>query len=352
MADENKTHEPTSKKIEDTRKKGNVPKSQEFSGFVILFLGTILFVGILPFFSDYIKSIFVETLQFNDLITISDIDQKSILTIFILFFKKLFFLFFFFGIFIMFFAVLSNVSQFGFLLNKLKIDFKKLNPISGMKNVFSFKKIIEYLKMFIKLIIVLIIFGSILNLFLKELANSTIYSPRALLDTLKDILFFLVGFAFINIVIFAIVDLVFVRYNYFKQLKMSFQEIKDEFKQTEGNPEIKRRIREIQMKTSQGNMMSNVKDSNFVVTNPTHYAVCIKYDQESQQPPMIIAKGIDFLALRIKDEANKNNVPIIENPPLARSLYAAVEVNQPIDEEFYESIIDLLLYVDKLNESN
>jgi len=348
MAEENKTHEPTPKKIEDTRKKGNVPKSQEFGGMVILFFGTITFLFFVPLFSESLYKIFVSTFQFDLVMDLKNIDTKQSIDKTLLYFKEVTIYFIIFSLFIMFFAIVANVSQFGFLVNPLKFDFKKINPINGFKNLFSFKKVIEYIKMFLKLIIILVILVAILYFFLAQLSEAVIYNPSHLFVLLKDMLLYFTGFAFLVIIIFSIIDLVFVRYNYFKQLKMSFQEIKDEYKQTEGSPEVKQRIREIQRKTAQGTMLSDVAKSKFVVTNPTHYAVAIKYETDDKVPS-IIAKGVDFLAHQIKDKAIDNEIPIIENPPLARALYAASEVGQPINEEFYESIIDLLIYVDKLN---
>jgi len=351
MADENKTHEPTPKKIEDTRKKGNVPKSQEFSGMVILFFGTIALLFFIPMFSESLGKIFIASFRFNELLNIHDIDEKTIIGLSSLFIQKVFVSFIILGLFIMFFAIASNVMQFGFLAVKLKVDFKKLNPINGFKNIFGFKKVIEFIKMFLKLIIVLVILFAVLYWFLPHLSSSVVFNPDDLFQILIDVLLYLTGFAFLVIIIFAFIDLIFVRYNYFKQLKMSFQEIKDEFKQTEGSPEVKQRIREIQRKTAQGTMLSDVAKSKFVVTNPTHYAVCIKYDQSEDQVPMIAAKGVDFLAHRIKEKALEHDIPIIENPPLARALYAATETGQAIDEEFYESVIDLLIYVENLNKN-
>lgn len=350
MADENKTYDATPKKIKDSRKEGNVPRSQEFGGMVILFFGTLALFVISPYITDALVKILSHSCDFITLTNPKEMSSEGIKAIFQKFALEIAFPLIGFLFFIVIIAILSNLLQFGFLFTPLKISFKKMNPIEGFKNLFHWKKFVDFIKMFLKLIIVFIILGSVIYMFGPQLINSIIYNPESTVDLIIQVLMYLLGFIMLNIIIFSIVDLVFVRYNYFKKLKMSFQEIKDEFKQTEGNPEIKARIREIQKKMASGNMLNDVKDSKFIVTNPTHYAVAIKYDENNTTlPPVIVAKGIDFLAQKIRTIGTDNDIPIIENPPLARALYSAIEVGQPISEDFYQNVVDLLIYVEKLN---
>ena len=150
------------------------------------------------------------------------------------------------------------------------------------------------------------------------------------------------------IIIFAIIDYVFTRHYYMKSLRMSMQDIKDEFKNMEGDPHVKGRIRKIQMKMAQQRMMSSVPDADVVITNPTHYAVALKYDSKVNSAPKIVAKGIDFLALKIKDIAKDNSIPIIENPALARSLYDQIDIDREIPSEFYKAMAEIFSYVYEL----
>ena len=151
------------------------------------------------------------------------------------------------------------------------------------------------------------------------------------------------------IIIFAIIDFFFTRHYYFKQLKMSKQEIKDEHKQMEGDPLVKGRIRQIQMKMAKQRMMADVPDADVVVTNPTHYSVALKYDDKKSNAPIVVAKGIDFIALKIQDIARECKIPIIEDPALARALYDQVEVEQEIPDVFYKAIAEIFTYVYNLN---
>ena len=147
------------------------------------------------------------------------------------------------------------------------------------------------------------------------------------------------------IIIFAIIDFYFTKHYYIESLKMSKQEIKDESKQMDGNPEIKGRIRAIQRKMAQQRMMQDVSDADVVITNPTHYAVALKYEQGESSAPKVVAKGIDYIAIKIKDIARENKIPIIENPALARGLHDQLEVEQEIPEEFYKAIADIFSYI-------
>ena len=169
--------------------------------------------------------------------------------------------------------------------------------------------------------------------------------------TIKTILHlsvYFIGTILLIIIIFAIIDFYFSRHYYMKSLRMSKQEIKDEFKNMEGDPHVKGRIRRIQMQMAQKRMMSSVPKADVVITNPTHYAIALKYDSKTNSAPMVVAKGIDFLALKIKDIAKENKIPIIENPALARSLYDQIEVDKEIPGEFYKALAEIFSYVYEL----
>jgi flagellar biosynthetic protein FlhB len=153
-------------------------------------------------------------------------------------------------------------------------------------------------------------------------------------------------------IVFAAIDFAFQKYSYKKSLKMSKQEIKDEMKNSEGNPEIKAKIRQIQMKMAQQRMMGEVPKADVVVTNPTHYAVAIRYNKAEDRAPKVIAKGVDHLAQKIKEIARENDVMIVENKPLARQLYAEVEIEQEIPEKLYKAVIEVLVYVYKTKQKS
>jgi flagellar biosynthetic protein FlhB len=163
------------------------------------------------------------------------------------------------------------------------------------------------------------------------------------------LIYFLLTILFI-VIVFALIDFFFTRFYYFKQLRMSKQEVKDEHKQMEGDPLVKSRIRQIQMKMSKERMMADVPDADVVITNPTHYAVALSYDKEKSEAPMVVAKGINFLALKIKEIALESKVPIVEDPALARALYDQVEVEQQIPQSMYKAIAEIFTFVYNLNK--
>ena len=344
MADDDKTEEPTSKKIEDARNEGNIAKSAEISGAVILTLGTMY----LLFFSSYSLMEIKKLMMFSYSFIGQELDGPLFYAItsqmIITFIKALAPLF----ILVIVLALVSNWFQFGFLAIPLKFDLQKLDPLKGLKNIFGFKKLIEALKLFTKLTIIMIVMILLFMVTYQDfIAMMNQELSSTIITMLKLTFYFLSAILFI-IIIFAIIDFYFTRHYYMKSLKMSKQEIKDEFKNMEGDPQVKGRIRRIQMQMAQKRMMSSVPDADVVITNPTHYAVALKYDNKINTAPKIVAKGIDFLAIRIRDIAKENRVPIIENPALARSLYEQIDIDREIPSEFYKAMAEIFSYVYEL----
>ena len=346
MADDlEKTEEPTSKKIEDARKEGNVAKSMEFSGFVILFISALIIIFYLKYVSidlekyfAFIASLIGKELTKN---LIYQIVIKSFLAFIIILAPVMFT--------IMIAGVLANVFQTGFLftIKPIMPKLEKINPIKGIKRIFSVKTIVEGIKMTLK---VAVAFGVGYYLFLGFLGEI----PRlALMNVFEQIRWFsqkaiILIFSMMAVfLVFAIIDFIYQRYSYKKSLRMSKQEIKDEFKQTEGNPEIKAKIRQLQREMSKKRMMAEVPKADVVITNPTHYAVAIRYDKEKEEAPRVIAKGTDNLAIKIKEIAREAGVMIVENPPLARELYKSVEVEEIIPPKLYQAVAEVLAFVYK-----
>ena len=182
----------------------------------------------------------------------------------------------------------------------------------------------------------------------KEFLAMMNQDTEATIATIIQLSFYFLATILFIIIIFAIIDYYFTRHYYMKSLRMSKQDIKDEYKNMEGDPQVKGRIRRIQMKMAQQRMMNSVPQADVVITNPTHYAVALKYDSKVNSAPKIVAKGIDFLALKIKDIAKDNNIPIIENPALARSLYDQIDIDKEIPSEFYKAMAEIFSYVYEL----
>jgi flagellar biosynthetic protein FlhB len=248
-------------------------------------------------------------------------------------------------------GIVAALAQFGFLFTTKAImpDLKKIDPIKGTKNLFSLKKLLEGIKITFKSFTTLGIGFVFFFYFIIELPTIALFGLHDQLVWLKEKMLIIAFVMLFIIFIFAIIDIIIVRKQYFDGLKMSKQEIKDEMKNMEGDPLIKSKIRQIQMQAAQKRMMAEVPNADVVITNPTHYAVAIKYDEQKSHAPMVIAKGMDNIALQIKKIARENNVHIVQNPPLARSLYKEVEVDQTIPEALFGAVAEVLAYVYKMN---
>lgn len=346
MADDEKTEEPTSKKIEDAKKEGNVGKSAEVVGASILFFGTTFLLFFSSYTFDQIKKMMLFLFSFIG----AEMDGPLFYTITYTVVTTLMYALAPFYILVIFLTFVFNWIQFGMIVIPMKIDLQKLDAIKGLKTVFGMKKLLEALKLTMKLTVIVIVMIILFLLtgeaFLAMMDKSIGFSINAMVELVT---YFLAAILFI-IILFAIMDYYFTRHYYIKSLKMSKQEIKDEHKNMEGDPQVKGRIRSIQMRMAQERMMSSVPDADVVITNPTHYAVALKYDNTVDQAPKIVGKGIEFMALKIKDIAKENNIPIIENPALARALYNQLEVEQSIPEEFYKAIAEIFSYVYELKK--
>ncbi len=340
-----KTEEPTPKKIEDARKEGNVPKSQDVSGVLTLFVAILAFLMLFHFIanhmialSHYYFSMFGTELTRATLMNIAVVTVKE----FIIMVVPL-------SLAILIAGIAASFAQFGFLFNGDAIvpKFNKLNPVSGFKNLFSMQKILEGVKTTFKAFVTLGVGFIFFISYIKQLPTVALFSlPNQLDWMIKKAIAIAFVILFI-LTIFALIDLIIVRKQYFKKLKMTKQEVKDEMKNMEGDPQIKAKIRQIQMAASRKRMMSAVEDADVVITNPTHYAVAIAYNQKSNEAPKVVAKGMNNIAIKIKQIAREHNVHIVQNPPLARSLYAKVELDETIPEALFEAVAKILAYVYK-----
>jgi flagellar biosynthesis protein FlhB len=344
--DQEKTEEPTQKKIDDAREEGNVPKSQDASGVVTLFVAILAFLMLFPFMSKQTILLF----QYYFSLIGTPLDKLFMIDIAIVTIKGFLLIIMPLAIAVAIAGVVAALGQFGFLFTVKAImpDFKKIDPIKGTKNLFSMKKMIEGIKITFKAFTTLGVGFIFFFLFIKELPTVALFSLSDQLDWLVDKMIIIAFVMLFIIFIFALIDVIIVRKQYFDGLKMSIQEIKDEMKNMEGDPLIKAKIRQKQMEMSRKRMMSEVPNADVVITNPTHYAVALKYD-ETKRAPTIVAKGMDHVAQQIKKVARENNVHIVQNPPLARSLYNDVDLDRPIPEALYAAVAEVLAYVYKMN---
>lgn len=342
-----KTEKATPKKRQDSRKKGQVAKSMEIPGALILLATICCLIMLGPFFSHQIQSMFSDIFMHRLEMEVSEQNVLSLFTHFTIEILK-----FLAPIFIIVIVVVFAASyvQIGWLITgeAIKPKLEKLNPISGMKSLFGMRAIVEFLKSSLKLtiigLVVFIVIMSEKNEFLK-LASVPI---QDIFDFVAGLTIRLGLFVAVLLFVLAIFDYMYQKYEYEKNLKMSKQDIKDEHKNMEGDPLIKGKIRERQRRMAIMRMMQEVPNADVIITNPTHFAVALQYDGSKMDAPKVIAKGQDYLALRIREIAKEHNVMTMENKPLARALYERTEVGDSVPADLFQAVAEVLAYVYRL----
>ena len=344
MADDaEKTEEPTPKKIEDARKEGNVPKSQDTSSFVTLVVAIGATFALLPLIKEHLYRLYH---YYTSLIGV-EFSKELIFDIGLTSLKELMIMILPLASVVALSGMIAAFMQFGFVFTTKPLEPKlsKIDPIKGLGKLFSLKKLIEGVKIVFKVSVVFVIAFIFLLGFIKELPTVINFPMQGQLSWLEDKIIILVAVMLIIFFVLALIDLLIVRFQYFKDLKMSKQEIKDEHKQMEGDPQVKARIKKIQMEMAQKRMMQNIPDADVVITNPTHYAVAIRYNKDKESAPRVVAKGVDQTAQKIKEIARENLIQIVENPPLARELYRLCDLDDTIPENLYRAVAEVLAFV-------
>ncbi|WP_462410744.1 flagellar biosynthesis protein FlhB [Neobacillus sp. Marseille-QA0830] len=342
-----KTEKATPQKKQEARKKGQVAKSTDLSNAVVLLTSFAVLSFLGGSMGEYLVQLFRQ--GFSDWL-VMDLNQKSVSLLFtellkdsVLIAAPLIFAAWLGGF-------VSTIGQVGFLVSteSLKMDLKKINPVEGAKKMFSARTLVEFIKSILKLIVI----SAVTGLFLWKQKTVLVNLPQmeplrmaSFLGTLMVKLGLVISAVYFVI---AVADLFYQRFELAKSLRMSKQDIKDEFKKTEGDPLIKHKIKEKQRQISQARMMQDVPKAKVVVTNPTHFAVAIAYEAGKTTVPVVVAKGADYLAQKIKEVAKEHRVVIMENKPLARTLYASVEIGEEIPEELFKAVAEVLAYVYKV----
>lgn len=346
FADE-KTEKATPKKREESRKKGQVARSNEintalvllFSFLILKFFGPYMGKGILGIFNTgFSEYILWEANENNLRIIGNDMLFSSFLVV----------------LPVMIIAIVAgitaNLVQVGFMVttDPLKMKLEKINPLKGLKRMFSVRSIVELLKSIFKISAISIV-ASLSLWFERE----TIFHLNRLeifeIVTFISYLSVEIGWRVaILLLIFSIPDYVYQKYDHEKSIRMSKKDIKDEYKRSEGDPRIKGKRREIQRKMAVQRMMSNVPKADVVITNPTHFSVAIQYDADTMTSPIVVAKGIDQTAMKIREIAEEHDIPLVENKPLAQTLYRTIEIGDAIPEDLFQAVAEILAYVYKL----
>ena len=342
------TEKATPKRREEARKRGQVTRSQELGGAVI-FLVTVFVLH-----AFYMRMI--TTLEASATTALSNVAQEqhfNLASAWLLFEQAGagvgFILMIVFGL-AMLVGIGANVAQVGFLvtLKPLVPSFSKLNPATGLKRLFSKTVAVNLIKQLVKLgAVAILIYGAIAgNLsFFARLGEAT---PGTVVLLTAGLIYEVAWKFGLLLVIVGLLDLAYEKWQYEQNLKMTKQEVKDEARQAEGNPEVRGAVRRRQRESSRRRMMSAVPRATVVVTNPTHYAVALEWDEIEMDAPVVVAKGADLVAKRIRDIAKEHGVPIMENPPLARTLYERVELESAIPPNMYAAVAQVIAFVYKL----
>jgi len=344
---EDRTEKPTPRRRERARSEGNVAKSAEINSAAILLTGTIvlalmgksLYLGL----TELMKIMFTEAGTFQ--LTVESLQYGVFKGAAYLGQMLLPFL-----LAVTLIGITANVLQVGFMftMKPLKPKLSKINPLEGVKRLVSPRAVVDLVKNILKVTVVGLIAYLIIK---KECVN---YIPLMQMDEWQilamvgSIGFKVAIWTSVGIFLIAVLDFIYQKYEYEKGLKMTKEEVKDEMKASEGDPKIKGQIKRLQFQAVLKRMIQQVPEADVVITNPIHYAVALKYDEQTMSAPTVVAKGARKLAARIRELAEEYGIPIVENPPLAKALYQAVEVGQQLPEMFYQAVAEVLAYVYKL----
>jgi len=345
-----KTEVPTEKKRRESREEGQVAFSKELSSAALLAGIVLTLVATSPIILDAMRQLMSQI--FRDLAQRKELSIDIIFTLSGEILSIILPAFAPFAAVIIFVGIFASVLQVGVLITFKAIapKFNKISPLTGLKRLFSSQSLADFLKSMAKLIIVGFVGYLTYIEKITELNGLSVSTPESILIYNFTVVAEVAGKIVLALVAIAIFDYFYQRWHHEQQLMMTKQEVKDETKQTEGDPQLKARIRQIQREMSNARMMQEVPKADAVIVNPTHFSVAILYDRDVMTAPEVIAKGADHLALRMRTVARENNVPILERPELARDLYANVEIGDDIPERFYKAIAEILAFVYRLRK--
>lgn len=342
-----RTESATAKRREEARKKGQVAKSREIVSFAVLMGGMVVLYYTGGRMFEGLASLMKETL--NDAATFQ-IREDTLQTMFASVSFRTFMILAPLMITVSVLGVASNVAQFGLLFTTEAISpkFSKIDPISGFKRIFSRNSAVELLKAILKISLVGVAAYYTVKGEFYRLPSLVEMDARGILAYGSGVSFRIIVNSGIVILILAVLDYAFQKWDYEKSLRMTKQEIKEEMKEMEGDQHVKARIRSLQRDAARKRMMDAVPKADVVVTNPTHIAVAIRYEAGKMRAPVVVAKGAGFIAEKIKELARENRVPVMENKPLARAMYKMVTIGKEIPSDLYQAVAEILAYVYKL----
>jgi len=348
-ADESsKTEEPTQKKQDEARKQGNFAISQEVNVWLLLAAALTILVSLLPGTAAGLQrrlSFYIEHVYQIPM------DRGGIGIVLLRVVEDIFWALWLPVLLLMIAGVLGAIGQTGWHVSWQLIapKFSKIDPLKGLGRLFAVvPQSVQLLKGVAKMVAV----GTVAYMALTPMVTSVEHfvgiDIMLLLKEMSELTYRLFVGVLAMLTVIAAGDLFWQRHEHDKKMKMTKQEVKDEHKQAEGDPVVKSRIRQLRFERARKRMMANVPNADVVVTNPTHYAIALKYDPETMSAPLVLAKGVDAVALKIREVAKEHDIPVVENPPLARALYATADIDEEIPAEHYRAVAELITYVFKL----
>ncbi len=345
-----RTEQATPRKLRESREKGQVPRSKELNTMALLMAasGGFLLMGekmLISLSELFIKGLSIENIHQMDKATMIEILGNTVLGgIFII------------APFLLLLTVVTLLTPLGlggwsFSMKAVSFKIDKIDPIKGLGRIFSLKGLVELVKVLAKFLLVAGISATLIWILIEELVGLGGEPLDVALAHVARLCGWMLMASSSVLIIIALLDAPFQLWQHNKELKMTKQEVKDENKETDGRPEVKSRIRTLQYEMSQRRMMDAVPDADVIITNPTHYAIALRYDQGNMQAPVVVAKGADLIAMQIRMVAEKHHVTIVSSPPLARALFASTELDQEIPAGLYVAVATIISYVFALNVS-
>lgn len=346
-SDQERTEDPSEKRRKETKERGVIARSKDFNSLLVLLFSGISFLIFGSYIYHRLKKIFIDCLSWDMPIPV---EGNSLL---ILVNGKLFsglFVFLPFALLVLCASVIGNIAMGGwiFSLNAVAIKLERLNPIAGLGKIISLKSFVELVKSIIKILLVFASMALIAKIFFPKMFRVSMVD---LTVGLRECFYIFIASFFIlctSLVVSSIFDVPYQIWEHLRQLKMTKQEVKDEYKEAEGKPEVKSRLRRLQRELASKRIATAVPTADVIITNPTHFAVALKYDKTTMSAPQLVAKGGDHMAMKIIELGQKHEIPTISIPPLARSIYHHTEIGEEVPEALYLAIAQVLAYVHQL----
>ena len=349
-SDQEKTEQPSAKRLLDAKKKGQVPRSRELNITIASLGGGLLFLFSLGEIQRSIESVFNKSYLITSR---SMLSNEHILELFGASFSEVLmsFSFMFFFLMIIVVAGPALIGGWSFSLSSMGFKISKLNPMSGFKRMFGMNGLMELIKSILKVILVATIAFSFIKSNQNEfLALAGEHHDKAIIHSVSIVISSYLYIA-LGLIVIVGIDVPYQLWNHKKQLKMSLQELKDEYKETEGNPESKARTRSLQREIAQRKMLNEVPNADVIIVNPTHFSVALRYDTLNDAAPILVAKGVDNMALKIREIATGHDIPVFTAPLLARAIYHTTDLDKEVVSDLYVAVAKVLAYVFQLKNA-